>query len=452
VSADASGKYAIDAMIGGEYILSARDAESRRSLLTGKIKLENSLTRIDTVRMPGALRIILPDMADVENGYVFIQGTSIVQYLKNNVFLDNGKKTTILDKVPSVFIEGIYYGYSSESSIPCIKIANLIQVVAGDTTVTIPVVFQRLGVNVPSQSVSSIARDRDNKLWVGSDDGRTFVRTDTGWKDITPTEFSQWNSEPIRSISTDVFGDIWISKDKDGLFKYTKHHWVNYNTLLMDTIFLDARSTVLDRGSRIWVGDQKAGVVCYIPEEDENHSRYYRGKVFNTINSGLPGNNINSLFIAQDGSLWFATTNGVAHLAEGIWEVFTTENSSLPDNEIFAFAQDYSGSVWVATGEGVAYYNGVAWGQYTNATTNIPQGPVSTIAIDSNSIVWCAFASGGVSCFNGKKWTIYTPENSNLPSNGTIVGIVIDRNGIVWLISKGGSVVSYIPKIITKNK
>ena len=79
-----------------------------------------------------------------------------------------------------------------------------------------------------------------------------------------------------------------------------------------------------------------------------------------TIEDGLPGNSINTIFQDRGLYVWIGTNNGLARYDGHLFKNFfydKNDSSSLPDNFVVCIKQDSIGNIWVATKNGLAFYD-----------------------------------------------------------------------------------------------
>lgn len=70
--------------------------------------------------------------------------------------------------------------------------------------------------------------------------------------------------------------------------------------------------------------------------------------IFNTSNSGLPVNNVTSIAIDIDSTIWIGTRDGgLVSFYNTTWTVFDTSNSPLPSNIINSVSVDKLGNKWI---------------------------------------------------------------------------------------------------------
>jgi len=165
--------------------------------------------------------------------------------------------------------------------------------------------------------------------------------------------------------------------------------------------------------------------------------------VFNTDNSGLPGNEVNAMVIDNNGNKWFGTVfHGAAKYDGENWEVFNTTNSELPDNYINAIASDQGGNLWFATQNGgVAKFDGVNWEVFNSSNSGLPTSSVKSIALEGGNAIWFGTFAGAAK-YDGTNWEVFNIVNSELPNN-FVYAIAIGQNGDKWFGTYGGGVAKY---------
>ncbi len=154
-------------------------------------------------------------------------------------------------------------------------------------------------------------------------------------------------------------------------------------------------------------------------------SRYYEGQLAHfTTDDGLPGDNVQALRIAPDGSVWVGAFCGVARYDGRQWTILNDRSAcdSIGGPVIdFAFTPD--GSVWVGTSAGVARYKDQQWTRYSNLS--------GFLVTTRNGSVWATGLDGeGVylARFDGSSWT-----KVKQPFAGSLV---YDSDGSLWLTER----------------
>jgi len=89
------------------------------------------------------------------------------------------------------------------------------------------------------------------------------------------------------------------------------------------------------------------------------------------------------------------------------WVIFDTTNSGLPGNHVTALAAD-SNIIWIGIDTlGLVKFNGANWTLYDTSNSGLNCNTVNDIAVDQNHVVWAATDSGLVS-FDGYSWIDYS--------------------------------------------
>ncbi|MCP4649784.1 MAG: T9SS type A sorting domain-containing protein [PVC group bacterium] len=123
------------------------------------------------------------------------------------------------------------------------------------------------------------------------------------------------------------------------------------------------------------------------------------------------------------------------------WTVYDTSNSSLPANTINSLVIDGNGEMWMVAFEPFGYYrlvkyDGVDFKVFTNM--HIPGYITSRIAIERNDLIWIGIEEGLIK-FDGTN-SVKFNNKSGLPFlYDNVYTVTIDNSGNKWLGGKGGN-------------
>ncbi|MFZ5593660.1 MAG: ligand-binding sensor domain-containing protein [Pseudomonadota bacterium] len=164
----------------------------------------------------------------------------------------------------------------------------------------------------------------------------------------------------------------------------------------------------------------------------------------------------------KDGTLWIGTWYGVNRVDAGSGE-FTTYVKELPNEWVYGIGVDAQDRVWFGTEGGVAMFDGQKWAAWTHNeglgapnSEGLPASPntglgtrsrhdltvmvdgkptynpnyVFCIHIARDNTVWAGTWGGGVSRFDGTRWTSYTTRDG-LAGN-VVFSIAQDKEGVFW--------------------
>lgn len=173
----------------------------------------------------------------------------------------------------------------------------------------------------------------------------------------------------------------------------------------------------------IWIGYRNAGAAFY---------RNSAWTIYDTANSGIPGNWVNA--IAPNGvTSWFGTSTGLGRLINNNWVTFDTSNSGLVSDNILSL-ETAGSAIWIGTEKGLHYFDGTSnWTVYDTAGSPLPSDKINCIDRDVNGQLYIG-TSGGFCVFNPatQNWTIYDVQNSVLDNN-LIYAVYCRAPGDVWL-------------------
>ena len=160
------------------------------------------------------------------------------------------------------------------------------------------------------------------------------------------------------------------------------------------------------------------GVACWDLEAGAN--------VQYTTDDGLPSDYANDIVIAPDGSVWVATLAGVSRLADGTWASYTPADG-LSDESVQSIAVAPGGDVWAGTLSGVSRFDGRSWTSY------LPGARAWKLAVAPDGSVWAANDGVGVSHYlpADGTWTTYGTEQG-LRSAG-VKTVAVAPDGEVWI-------------------
>jgi hypothetical protein len=129
---DSAGSYAFHAVPLGAYTVLSVNIRERTRAMTGGVNVDAGedtvAAPVDTLRIPGAIKMTVSDIFDTTNGYVYIPGTF------NFVRLRGAGHIVVLDSVPAGTIASVACNSSSGSDRPR-SVRYDVSVPSGDTAV-----------------------------------------------------------------------------------------------------------------------------------------------------------------------------------------------------------------------------------------------------------------------------------------------------------------------------
>lgn len=200
-----------------------------------------------------------------------------------------------------------------------------------------------------------------------------------------------------------------------------KYWWKTYNTK-NSTLPTNSLSKIrIDKFDNKWIGTLYNGLVKF----DGNTFT-----VYNTSNSGIPGNAINDFYFT-DNIIWVATDHGIGRFDGSSWKVYNISNSQIPSEYITALTFDHNNNLWVGTQSGLLKFDGVTFTTFNRANSGISSDNISALAVDQNNALWIGSWGNGICKLDNLTWSIYSTYNSQLSDN-YISSIKLDNTGMIW--------------------
>lgn len=165
-------------------------------------------------------------------------------------------------------------------------------------------------------------------------------------------------------------------------------------------------------------------------------------QVFDTSNSGLPGNFLTHVAVAPDNRVWVATLGaGIAVFDGQQWDVFDSGNSPLPDNDVYALAAEPSGVLWVGMyTAGLLRYDGTQWAHFTAVNSGLGSDIVNLIVPDAAGTIWVGTDFHGLVRTDGNAWEAHGQGPLTPGFNTSVSGIAVDGQGDLWVAGFEGGV------------
>jgi ligand-binding sensor domain-containing protein/signal transduction histidine kinase len=189
-------------------------------------------------------------------------------------------------------------------------------------------------------SALAMLEDGDGTVWIGSR-GKGLIRFQGG--QFTRVEIG---SDVVQALCRDRSGALWIGtphgllrREGETLRRFTRAQGLSH----------DSVSAILeDRDGNLWVGTSGGGI-----------NRLHAGR-FTSLRArdGLSDDDVRALLEDHEGNVWVGTANGLSRLSDGRFVTFGPAEG-LPDAAVSAVAPDDSGGVWIGTASAaVAHLSG----------------------------------------------------------------------------------------------
>lgn len=238
----------------------------------------------------------------------------------------------------------------------------------------------------------TIFRDSDNFIWLGLQNNLFSSYSQAG---VMEHNGNEW----IYHFRYPEINSITQTKDKSMYMGgYNAFYRYSENNKILDTIDLKIKkkyfinSIAADLKDNLWIS-------LNLIESMQNYIYVFDGKTVNkkydSLKSEFKANQVNSIFIDNENTKWFATDTGLVKYNEK-WEKFTLENSNIPSNKINCITMDKSKNIWIGTDNGISTLKNGHFRTFNTSNTNLISNKIKSIFIDKDNNVWVGTMAGGV--------------------------------------------------------
>jgi len=194
--------------------------------------------------------------------------------------------------------------------------------------------------------IMSFASDSAGRIWVGSSEGLNLQRTDGSFQ-IFDRKHGLADNE-VRALAATGDGAVWAGSGQGGLTRIGPDGAISrygredgLGDLMITTLRADAEGGIwVSTRAGLFRGNWRAPRVSFAPAETPFSN---------------PARTIYKTHRSLDGSLWVASSVGLARQRDGRWSVWTRKDGLVTDGMVF-FAEREPGEIWI----GYTGVNGIA--------------------------------------------------------------------------------------------
>ncbi len=271
-------------------------------------------------------------------------------------------------------------------------------------------------------AVYALAADTRGRVWVGHLRNGVSVFDGTVWKNYGPLDgpLGQhvYRIAVCPASAARGGGDVWIATEL-GLSRYSDvtRSWTYI--LPGQGLPADPCCIAFDHFGDIYVGTQCHGIAMAQADEDYKSWHTVTGPEQQPAASngkGLPGNLINDILVAHDGTILAATTRGLARSADR--------------GATWTFRR---GADWIAKREGSIDGTPENWAPDDGAT--VAEDYVTCLAEDSAGRLWVGYRSKGYQCLDEKALSVIADGDAQ---QADYCAFILPRQGETLLVGTRG--------------
>lgn len=254
----------------------------------------------------------------------------------------------------------------------------------------------------------------NDKLYFGTRGGLFMTHN---FREFTHSTFSEdWSVSDIHVSDNDGF---YVTTYNAGAYRFNSSKTIFHPKPLSD---LNCSQIIVESDNSYWLLTES--------NEIRRSSKSFRF-LFTQI-SGLPKENISTIFIDNNSSLWIGTEGrGLIHFLGTAFTKYT--NVEAP---VLSINQDKQGRFWMGTlNDGLFYFQNGIWARYENEF--LRDNSVWCSVNDPYDGIWFGTNTGLLNIQNGKPIWHTTSSNSELSDN-KINALHVDANKYIWVGTRKG--------------
>ncbi len=268
-----------------------------------------------------------------------------------------------------------------------------------------------------SRTRFALLEDRNGDIWVGSSSGASRI-SNGQIKHI-------YDDAPVWSLFEDRTGNIWMGSNSKGLQRYSHNPLVHFGPEQVRSVVWGTAQT---EDGTIWFATQN-GVTHY--NEAQGTFTHYGPE------DGLPSPIARSVYFHPEWKeLWVGTYNGLARFDGTRFVAVRT----LPDGSDVGFVRglisDSAGNLWITTSAGTIRYDGRDFTRY-GAQQGLLAGTVAVPRRDQQGTLWIS-SEARLSRLDGDRFTTF--ENIGTSIN---LDVAFDKAGWIWTANYRDGVNAY---------
>lgn len=275
---------------------------------------------------------------------------------------------------------------------------------------------------LPDLKVNCVLSQGEQDVWVGTDSG---IARWNGTELVSSVPKAMLDKVQVLALAGDRDRNVWVGTHSRGLLRVNDEGVAAFDE---DSQNAEAVTAIFeDREGTLWVG-RASGLECLRDSQFVTYS----------VPQGLPADKNGPLYIDPQGRTWFAPVNGGLYWLKD-QQVERVTEAGLADDVIYSIAGRGS-DLWIGRQRGGLTLlrdqaGSLAAKTYTERD-GLAQNSVYAVHQSSDGSVWAGTLSGGVSRFDGRRFTTYQSKDG-LASN-TVSAIAEGADGTMWFATPNG--------------
>lgn len=289
------------------------------------------------------------------------------------------------------------------------------------------------------KNVTAVFSDSQGDKFIGMSGGGVGLLVDNM---IQPLDYiKELKGQVVIAFAEDAQGRIWVGSDNNEqgivVLRKEKDRWVTDKTYLKfgQQLLKTITRIVPDKKNNMWLASYGGGVICIHPDGSFVH--------YND-STGLPNNNVLTLYVDTRGNTWIGTLQGGIVKIDPAGKFTTiTKKEGLGDNSVWCITEDGKGNLFFGTNDnGISCYDGKTF-KTISTNDGLCSDLVYALISDNKNRIWVGTDKGVNRLSLGDHYKInalkFYGEKEGL--RGTEISqhaLFIDKENMLWMGTNNG--------------
>ncbi len=295
--------------------------------------------------------------------------------------------------------------------------------------------WRKAPVKFKNMPIRSISEDGEGNIWIGYDNnGVEVISPDGSSKLFThmPLDKFSLGNNSVKTIFHDKDNGMWVGTYKRGVSLYCPNEYKFSSRIISD---INCIYPCVDDPESVWLGTDRDGLLRYnLATGEKRNIDKHSGTIENAIVCITPDDKEGLYVGTYNGGLKYYKGNSVKHIRT---------SDGLASANVWAMLHNDDGTLWLGTlGGGLQLYNPAdgSFRTFNNKNTDLPSNYISTLSRGPQNTLYIG-TTNGLYTLNTSDYSIRPTTRNNLNlgiGNKNINQCLTDSRGLLWAATREG--------------